>query len=365
MHHAGDKLLGAQQSGHILEGGGQGEDEDSGNHGAEALRDAAHGILKGDDPAENEIDDGKDQRHNSAPGQAEEGIAVGKGIDEIIGAIEVAGVDQTADAQHHQHNDGQQQVDHLSARIGNFLNGLGLLAFGEQVVIADGVEFVAAHGAVVHAALAEEQHHNNGEQGVEIEGDGTDEQIEAAVILHNAGDGSRPRGNGGDHADGGGGGIDEVSQLGAGNMVAVSNGAHHAADGEAVEVVVHKDEDAQQEGSKHGAAAGLDVCLCPCAEGCGAACLIEQGDEDAQQHEEHEDTGIITDGGHYAVIEQRVERLHMEAGIEQGAGHGTDKQGTVHFLGDEGQTDSDDGGDECPECTEHNIYLLKNGRKKP
>lgn len=38
-------------------------------------------------------------------GQAEEGIAVGKGIDEIIGAIEVAGVDQTADAQHHQHND--------------------------------------------------------------------------------------------------------------------------------------------------------------------------------------------------------------------------------------------------------------------
>lgn len=36
MHYAGDKLLGAQQSGHILEGGGQGEDEDGGNHGAEA-----------------------------------------------------------------------------------------------------------------------------------------------------------------------------------------------------------------------------------------------------------------------------------------------------------------------------------------
>ena len=34
----------------------------------------------------------------------------------------------------------------------------------------------------------------------------------------------------------------------------------------------------------------------------------------------------------------------MEAGIEQGTGNGADEQGAVHFLGDEGQTDSDDGG---------------------
>ena len=364
MHHAGDKLLGAQQSGHILEGGGKGEDEDSGNHGAEALGNAAHGILKGNDPAENEIDDGKDQRHNSAPGQAEEGIAVGKGFDEIIGAIEVAGVDQTADAQHHQHNDRQQQIDDAGTGVGDLLHRFGLLALGEQVIIADSVELVAAHGAVVHAGLAEEQHHDDGEQGVEIEGDGADEQIEAAIILHNAGDGSCPRGNGGDHADGGGSSIDEIGELGAGNMMAIRYRAHDAADGEAVEVVIHEDEHAQQEGSEHGAAAGLDVGLGPSAEGRGAAGLIEQGNKDAQQHQEHKDTGVITDGGHYAVIEQRVERLHMEAGIEQGTGNGADEQGAVHFLGDEGQTDSDDGGNECPECTKHKIYLLKNGTKK-
>ena len=104
--------------------------------------------------------------------------------------------------------------------------------------------------------------------------------------------------------------------------------------------------------------------LGPSAEGRGAAGLIEQGNEDAQQHQEHKDTGVITDGGHYAVIEQRVERLHMEAGIEQGAGNGADKEGAVNLLGDEGQCDGDDGGNECPECTEHNIYLLKNGTKK-
>ena len=332
VHEPGDKFLGAQQGGHVLEGGGKGEDEDSGNHGAEALRDAAHGILKGDDPAENKIDDGKDQRHNSAPGQAEEGIAVGKGIDEIIGAIEVAGVDQAADAQHHQNDDGQQQIDNAGTGVGDLLHRFGLLALGEQVVIADGVELMPAHGAVVHTGLAKEQHHNDGEQRIEIEGDGADEQVKAAVVLHDAGDGCRPRGNGGNHADGGGGGIDDVGELGAGNVVAVGDGAHHAADGQAVEVVIHKDEDAQQEGGKHSAAAGLDVRLGPSAEGCGAAGLIEQGDEDAKQHEEHEDTGIITDGGHNAVIEQRVERLHMEAGIEQGTGNGADKEGAVNFL---------------------------------
>lgn len=223
---------------------------------------------------------------------------------------------------------------------------------------------MAAHGAVVHAGLAEEQHHDDGEQGVEIEGDGADEQIEAAIILHNAGDGSCPRGNGGDHADGGGSSIDEIGELGAGNMMAIGNGTHDTADSQTVKVVIHEDEHAQQEGSEHGAAAGLDVGLGPSAEGRGAAGLIEQGNEDAEQHEEHEDTGIITDGGHYAVIEQRVERLHMETGIEQGAGHSADEQGAVHFLGDEGQTDSDDGGNECPECTKHKIYLLKNGTKK-
>lgn len=202
----------------------------------------AHGILKGDDPAENKIDDGKDQCHNSAPGQAEEGIAVGKGIDEIIGAIEVAGVDQTADAQHHQNDDGQQQIDNAGTGVGDLLHRFGLLALGEQVVIADGVELVAAHGAVVHAGLAEEQHHNDSEQGVEIEGDGADEQIEAAVILHNAGNGSRPGRDGGDHADGRRGGIDDIGKLGTGNMMAIRYRAHDAADGEAVEVVIHEDE---------------------------------------------------------------------------------------------------------------------------
>lgn len=110
----------------------------------------------------------------------------------------------------------------------------------------------------------------NGEQGVEIEGDGADEQIEAAIILHNAGDGSCPRGNGGDHADGGGSSIDEIGELGAGNMMAIGNGTHDTADSQTVKVVIHEDEHAQQEGSEHGAAAGLDVGLGPSAEGRGS-----------------------------------------------------------------------------------------------
>ena len=223
---------------------------------------------------------------------------------------------------------------------------------------------MAAHGAVVHAGLTEEQHHNDSEQRIEIKWNCTNEQIETAVILHNAGDGSCPRGNGGDHADGGGSSIDEIGELGAGNMVTIGNGTHDTADSQTVKVVVYKDENTQQEGGKHGAAAGLDVCLCPCAEGCGAACLIEQGDKDTEQHEEHEDTGVIADGNNDTVIQQRVECLYMEAGVEQSTGNGADKERAVNFLGDECQRNSDDGGNERPECTEHNIYLLKNETKK-
>ena len=239
-----------------------------------------------------------------------------------------------------------------------------MIAFGKQIVIANGIELMATHGAVIHAALAQEQHHNDGEQGGEVERNGADKQIEAAVIFHNAGNSGRPGRNGGNHADGSGGSIDEVSQLSAGNAVAIGNGTHDAADGEAVEVVIHEDEHAQQEGGEHGAAAGLDVGFGPGAESSGTAGLIEQGNENTQQNQEHEDTGIIADGGNNAIIDEGIQCFHMETGIEQSAGDGTDKQGAVHFLGDEGQTDCNDGGNERPECTKHKIYLLKNGTKK-
>ena len=218
---------------------------------------------------------------------------------------------------------------------------------------------MTAHGAVIHAALAEEQNHNDGKQRVKIERNGADKQIKAAVILHHTGDRGRPGRDGGDHADGGCGGIDEIAELGAGDAVAVGHGTHYAADGEAVEVVIDKDENAQQEGGKHGDAAGPDVRLGPPAEGCGAARLIEQGDQDAQQHQEHEDAGVIADGGHDAVIEQRIQRFHMEAGVEQRAGHRADEQGAVDFLGDEREADGDDGGDQSPKSTEHDDFLLK------
>ena len=106
----------------------------------------------------------------------------------------------------------------------------------------------------------------------------------------------------------------------------IGNGTHNTADSQTVKVVVYKDEDTQQEGGEHRAAAGLDVGLCPGAESGGAACLIEQGDQNAQQHEEHEDTGVIADGSNDTVIQQRVECLYMEAGIEQGAGDRADKE---------------------------------------
>ena len=48
VHKGGYKVLCPQKPGHVLEGGGKGENDDGGNHVVEALGNALHGILEAD-----------------------------------------------------------------------------------------------------------------------------------------------------------------------------------------------------------------------------------------------------------------------------------------------------------------------------
>ena len=72
-----------------------------------------------------------------------------------------------------------------------------------------------------------------------------------------------PGGDRGDHAHGGGGGVNEVGQLGTGDPMAVGDGPHDGAHGEAVEIVIDEDQNAQQEGSKGSPHLGLNAFLMP------------------------------------------------------------------------------------------------------
>ena len=136
----------------------------------------------------------------------------------------------------------------------------------------------------------------------------------------------------------------------------VGDGAHHGAHGEAVEVVVDEDQHAQSEGRQLRAHPGVDVLLRPAAEGGGAAGGVDQGHDDAQEHQEEEDAGVVRDGGHEAVVDDHVQRGHGgELAGEKGAHQHADEEGAVGFLGDEGQGDGDDGGDQGPEGAVHAV----------
>lgn len=84
------------------------------------------------------------------------------------------------------------------------------------------------HGAVVELHHRQGDDEHEGQKGVEVVGDGPDKELDAAdtgvQVRGHAGDGGGPGTHRGDHAYGGGGGVDEVAELGPGDPVAVGDG---------------------------------------------------------------------------------------------------------------------------------------------
>ena len=158
--------------------------------------------------------------------------------------------------------------------------------------------------------------------------------------------GGGPAGDGRDDADGGGGGVDDVGQLGAGDLVTVRHRAHDRAHGEAVEIVVDEDEGAQAAGGEHGHALALDALGGPVAVGTSTAGTRDGEHQRAQQGTEDDDVEI--DLAHHGVegdlhgLDDQVARAHAQA-IDDGAAENTEEEGGNDFLGDQGQGDGDDG----------------------
>ena len=73
----------------------------------------------------------------------------------------------------------------------------------------------------------------------------------------------------------------------------VRNGPHHAADRQAVEIIVDENQDPQADRGKLGADPGFDMGFRPLAEGFAAACLVDQRDDHAKEHQENKDSHII------------------------------------------------------------------------
>ena len=212
------------------------------------------------------------------------------------------------------------------------------------------------HGAVVDVQQRDDHDHQQCQQAVVVPGDLTDEHLDTADIVRVdvAGHGGSPGGHGSDHADGSGRGVNDVGQLRTGDVMALGNGTHNGAHGQAVEVVVDEDQHAQQHGHQLCAGAGMHGLGSPAAEGLGAAGLVHQVDHDAQNDQEHDDGDVagVRNGGDDTVI--ALHQLHQrlpggEVADQQRAHQAAQEQGRIHFLADQGQHDGHDGGQQRPE----------------
>ena len=345
----------------------EGQDQNGGDHLDKAVGHGLEGLFEADGTAQPEIDERKHESQHGADSQTGTGRRVGERTHEVAEALALrviitAGVDQTDDAGGDQHHHGQDQIQHgglaLSTDLVIVSTGEGTLGGGEQVVLDLRVILVGQHGAVVDVQQGNDHDHQQRQQAVVVPGDLANEHLDTADILgvNIAGHGSRPRGNGGDHADGSGGGVDNIRQLGAGDVVGLGDGTHDGTHGQAVEVVVHEDQHAQQHGHQLCAGAGLHGLLRPAAERLGAAGLVHQIHHDAQHHQEHDDGDVagVGNGRHDTVV--TLHQLHqrlpgMVVAHQQRAHQAAQEQGRIHFLADQSQHDGDDGGQQGPEGT--------------
>ena len=120
----------------------------------------------------------------------------------------------------------------------------------------------------------------------------------------------------------------------------VCHRAHHGTDGQAVEVVINKDQDAKQDRRKLCAAACLDMRLCPAAERGGSAGFVHEGYDGAKHDQKHQDANVV--GIRYrrndSIRKDIIQRPRKASVRRQDSTYGdSDEQGRIHFLGDQGK----------------------------
>ena len=354
-----DVVLGAQQTGHAGQRPCHRQDQDRGNHCLESLRDAAGEFLERHDAADHVEAERDDQRHDAAEYQTHGGVGVGECVDKALAGEESAGVDHADDAAEDENRDREYQINDLTIWIDRLVVGVAVRTGfgGEQIALAR-VCLMQLHRAVVQLEHGDEDDHQQGGQRVEVERNRAEEHrkaVDVRALRNGGGDSGGPARDRRDDAHRSSGRVDQVRQLGARDLMAVGDRTHDRTDGQAVEVVVDKDQDTQNHRGELCADAGLDVGGRPLTEGRRAADQIHQGDHDAQNDQEYEDADIpavsqLVDHAAVLVEQHGVEHeLQIAVGVQQCARDNADKQGGVDLLGDECQCDGDDRREQCAE----------------
>ena len=175
------------------------------------------------------------------------------------------------ETEHGEDDEGDDRDSHLedSALIGRLNIVLHAPDIAERSFPRAG--FGPGHGAEVKARAGDDEDHDQGKKGVEVVGNGGHKggevTREGTRGREAAADSGGPAGDRGDDADGRGRGVNDIGKLRAGNLHAIRDRAHDCANGQAAEIVVNENTDAEAAGGQKSRAAAADMFRSPAAVG--------------------------------------------------------------------------------------------------
>ncbi len=333
-----------EKTGYVFKTCRKGQDKDRGNHCDKALRNALHSLFKGNEATDDEVCDGDDKRDQSTPRQANGRVGICESGNEVNAFKELTNIKKTDDTRDNENDHGDDEVEKADFVLFGCVDGGffydGSIQSAEVAVLC--LDFKLAHFAVVKAENGKSDNEYERHERIEVERNRADENFDTGIcfginVTRNC---SCPRGNGSDHANRCCCCVDDVRELDTGNLMCVGNGGHNGADCETVEIVIDKDEYAEDEGCEHSTHFGFDVFLCPVSECGGRACLIDEGNERAEDHEEDKDACCIRYGCDEGIVYDDVHGSgEAEIGSHECADENADEKGRIYFLGDERETD--------------------------
>ena len=132
------------------------------------------------------------------------------------------------------------------------------------------------HGAVINPQKDDQQHHNQGQQRIEVIRDGLYKNADTVFPFYKARHRRGPGRNRRNDADRRSGRVNEISELCARDLVFVCHGTHDTADCQAVEIVIDENQAAQQHGCQLRTGTAFDMRRRPLAERGGTAGSVHQ-----------------------------------------------------------------------------------------
>ena len=120
--------------------------------------------------------------------------------------------------------------------------------------------------------------------------------------------------------------INDIGQLGSGNLEPICNRAHNSTNCKTIEIVINKNNHTQQSSQQHGTAASANITGCPFTIGSGCTGAGNSRHQNTQNNQENQNIDISP----YLVCHNLKQGhnciQHIEICVQQGSGKNTDKQ---------------------------------------